>query len=114
MPPKSPAEPWRSFLDDLSLGLDEPTELHCIGGFVQAYELVRATADIDVPAVVPHSYGGRLMEVAGKQSVLRQKHGIYLDVVTIVRPGTSLLYWELAHLSRSVRTAVHLVELRNG
>lgn len=52
MPPKSPAEPWRSFLDDLSSGLDEPTELHCIGGFavVQAYELARATVDIDVPS----------------------------------------------------------------
>lgn len=33
--------------------------------------------------MVPHSSGGRLLELAGKESLLRNKHGIYLDVVTI-------------------------------
>lgn len=28
-----PAEPWRSFLADLDPLLDQPTDLHCIGGF---------------------------------------------------------------------------------
>jgi hypothetical protein len=28
-----PAEPWRSFLSDLDAILDEPADLHCIGGF---------------------------------------------------------------------------------
>ena len=45
--------------------------------------LARATADIDVLAVVPHSHGGRLVDLAGKESVLRQKHRIYLDVVSV-------------------------------
>ena len=70
---------------DLDAALDEQTELHCIGGFaiVQAYGLGRATADIDVLSVVPCSSGARLLELAGKESLLRKEHGIYLDVVTV-------------------------------
>jgi hypothetical protein len=43
-------EPWRSFLRDLDGQLKEPTDLHCLGGFVVAecYGLTRATADIDI------------------------------------------------------------------
>jgi len=56
-----------------------------MGGFavVQAYGLERATADIDVLCAVPTSSSSRLVEVAGKESKLRRKHGIYLDVVTV-------------------------------
>ena len=84
MPHEVPSEPWLSFLNDLDTALDEHTELHCMGGFaiVQACGLGRATADIDVLPVVPHSSGGRLLELAGKESLLRKKHGIYLDVGT--------------------------------
>lgn len=85
MPHEAPSEPWLSFLNDLDAALDEHTELHCMGGFaiVQAYGLDRATADIDVLSVVPHSSGGRLLELAGKESLLRNRHGNYLDVVTV-------------------------------
>ena len=85
MQPECPGEPWLSFLNDLDLGLSEPTELHCLGGFVvvQAYGLKRATVDIDVLSVVPHGGSVRVMEIAGKESPLRRKHGIYLDVVTV-------------------------------
>jgi hypothetical protein len=56
-----------------------------MGGFavVQAYGLERATADIDVFSVVPGSSSSGLMDLAGKESKLRRKHGIYLDVVTV-------------------------------
>lgn len=85
MPHEAPSEPWLSFLTDLDAALDEHTELHCMGGFaiVQAYGLGRATADIDVLSVVPFSSSSRLLELAGKESLLRKKHGIYLDVVTV-------------------------------
>lgn len=84
MPHDVPSEPWLSFLNDLDAALDEHTALHCIGGFaiVQAYGLGRATADIDVLSVVPHSSSSRLLELAGKESLLRKKHAIYLDVIS--------------------------------
>jgi hypothetical protein len=83
--PGSPIEPWFSFLKDLDDQLTEETTLHCIGGFavVQAYGLERATADIDVIAVVPYGSANHLSEIAGRTSGLCAKHSIYLDVVTI-------------------------------
>lgn len=71
-----PSEPWRK------------SESHCLGGFavVHAYGLVRATADIELPSVVPRSTRSRLLELAGKESALRQKHGIYLDTVSVATP----------------------------
>ncbi|MFN7919487.1 MAG: DUF6036 family nucleotidyltransferase [Bryobacteraceae bacterium] len=44
---------------------------------------MRATADIDVLTVAPHSTSSRLVELAGKESALRRRHGVYLDVVTV-------------------------------
>jgi hypothetical protein len=43
-----PAEPWRSFLSDLDAILDEPADLHCIGGFAtsQYFGFGRETADL--------------------------------------------------------------------
>jgi len=86
----TPAEPWLSFLNDLDAEIKGITELHCVGGFavVQAYGLERATADIDVIAVVPGSSSSGLMDLAGKESKLRRKHGIYLDVVTVATTPT--------------------------
>ncbi len=65
--------------------IGEQVELHCLGGFaaVQAYGLQRATSDIDVISVVPFDSSARLVELAGKQSPLRRKHAVYLDVVTV-------------------------------
>jgi hypothetical protein len=56
-----------------------------MGGFavVQAYGLERATADIDVLSVVPYSSAASLLDIAGKESPLRLRHKIYLDVVTV-------------------------------
>jgi len=83
--PSAPIEPWFSFLRDLDDRLTQETILHCMGGFavVQAYGLERATADIDVIAVLPYGIASHLLEIAGKESTLRIEHGIYLDVVTI-------------------------------
>lgn len=78
-------EPWRAFLDELDGLLETETELHCMGGFalVNAYGLARATVDIDVLPAVGDAGLAELRVRAGKDSVLRQQHGVYLDFVTI-------------------------------
>jgi hypothetical protein len=79
-------EPWRSFLHDVDARLHGPVELHCLGGFVVTvlHGLPRPTADIDVLSVVPGAALGDLIELAGESSPLHRKHGVYLDIVTVV------------------------------
>ncbi len=77
-------EPWRSFLRDLDTQLAGRTELHCLGGFVvaQCYGLMRPTADIDIL----ESRGTDLRTIAklaGRNSPLHKRHGVYIDVVTV-------------------------------
>ena len=77
-------EPWRSFLKDLDTQLAGATELHCFGGFVvaQCYGLIRPTADIDIL----ESRGTDLRTIArlaGRNSPLHKRHGVYIDVVTV-------------------------------
>ncbi len=47
--------PWKAFLAELDSILEEPLELHCIGGFVLTffYGLPRTTGDIDYVTAVP-------------------------------------------------------------
>ncbi len=47
--------PWNEFLIELDGTLNEPLELHCIGGFVLVhyYGLPRTTGDIDYHSAVP-------------------------------------------------------------
>ena len=82
MPHDIPA-PWDAFLLDLDQLLDESVEFHCLGGFVMAmlYGLKRPTADVDVLAIKPRV---DLTPRAGKGSALHKKHGVYLDVVTVL------------------------------
>jgi len=49
------ASPWNEFLIELDGTLNEPLELHCIGGFVLVhfYGLPRTTGDIDYYSAVP-------------------------------------------------------------
>ena len=79
-------EPWRSFLHEVDARLHGPVELHCLGGFVVTvlHGLPRPTADIDVLSVIPGESLGRLIELAGESSPLHRKHGVYLDIVTVV------------------------------
>jgi uncharacterized protein YjeT (DUF2065 family) len=52
MPPDFPS-PWREFLAELNTLLDEPIELHCIGGFavVVGYGLPRGTNEVSTVTV---------------------------------------------------------------
>lgn len=84
MPPKTPPEPWRSFIADIDAAVEEDLPLHCIGGFAVSlyYGLSRPTGDIDVVEVAPRT-ARWLDETAGRNSALHRKHKLYVQVVTI-------------------------------
>lgn len=81
-----PPKPWRGFLADLDDALETEVEMHCLGGFVVTvcYGLERPTADVDVLSVRPSGERERLIALAGEGSELHERHGVYLDVVTVV------------------------------
>lgn len=85
MPGKSIPEPWKSFLNEIDSQLNEPVDLHCLGGFVvtMLYGLKRPTADVDVFVIAPTHQRQLLLELAGKGSKLHQKYKLYLDYVTV-------------------------------
>ncbi|MEP6960438.1 MAG: DUF6036 family nucleotidyltransferase [Acidobacteriota bacterium] len=85
MRPEKPVEPWLSFLSEIDAQLDEPVDLHCIGGFVvsQHYGFGRETADLDVLSVIPKQVADRIVEIAGKESRLQKKHHVYIDHVHV-------------------------------
>src|SRR5215470_266219 len=86
MPHKCPPEPWHAFLTSLDQGLTQAVALHCVGGFAIAmlYGLPRPTIDIDCLAVIPADEISHLHSLAGRDSALCNKHGVYLQHVGIV------------------------------
>lgn len=78
--PDLPA-PWGDFLGELDILLDEPIELHCIGGFavVAGYGLLRATNDLDYRTLFPYNRINDLQRLAGPESALAQKHKVYVQ-----------------------------------
>ena len=86
MPTNRPSEPWHSFLRDLNERLGEAVQIHCLGGFVATvlYGLPRQTGDVDYIEARSKSQAERLLEIAGRNSPLHQKHWVYLQKVTIV------------------------------
>lgn len=73
--------PWKEFLGELDTLLDEPIELHCIGGFavVAGYGLPRGTNDLDYRTLVPYNRMEDLQRLAGPGSNLAQKHKVHLQ-----------------------------------
>ncbi len=71
--------PWAEFLEELDGLLDEPIELHCIGGFavVVGYGLPRGTNDLDYLTLVPYSRINELQEMAGPGSTLAKRHRVH-------------------------------------
>lgn len=78
--PNLPA-PWADFLGELDTLLDEPIQLHCIGGFavVAGYGLPRATNDLDYRTMIPYNRINDLQRLAGPGSALAQKHKVYVQ-----------------------------------
>jgi len=76
--PKTLLSPWKDFFREIDDLLDEPLELHCVGGFVACsfYGLPRPTGDVDFYTAVPS--GLNLNDIAGEGSALAKKHKIHL------------------------------------
>jgi hypothetical protein len=89
--PKTPPEPWHSFLKELDALATEQVDFQCLGGFVvtQLYGLQRPTADVDVLSIAPVKDRMSLLKSGGQGSTLHKKHGVYLDYV-----GVSTLVYE--------------------
>jgi hypothetical protein len=75
--------PWLEFLTAVDTALPEPLLLHCIGGFVVSlfYGLPRPTGDIDYWTAIPPNVD--LDTLAGRDSTLARRYGVYLQRVTI-------------------------------
>lgn len=78
--PDLPA-PWGDFLGELDTLLDQPIQLHCIGGFavVAGYGLPRATNDLDYRTLIPYNRINDLQRMAGPGSALAEKHKVYVQ-----------------------------------
>jgi len=85
MPSKPLLEPWYSFLADVDAHASEPVELECIGGFVVTalHGFARPTADVDVLSIAPGNQREWILRIAGKGSALHEKHGLYIEYVTV-------------------------------
>jgi hypothetical protein len=91
LPSGEPPEPWRSFFSDLDQLLGEPVILHCFGGFVliYLYGVARTTNDCDFVSLIPNPLLPTIAEIAGEESELQRRHGVYLDPVTVATPPES-------------------------
>jgi hypothetical protein len=78
--------PWRDFLSEIDRALEAPVALHCLGGFVGAicYGLARTTNDLDYLEIAPMSAQPALERLAGRQSALARKHGVYVQYFSLV------------------------------
>ncbi len=70
-------------MQELDSSLNEPFELHCIGGFavVAAYGLPRSTNDLDYFTLVPNNCVPDLEKLAGAGSPLARKYRVYVQHV---------------------------------
>ena len=81
-------KPWGAFLRDLDDIATAAVDFHCIGGFVVNMKYgfsSRQTFDIDVLAITPNSQRQEFLQNAARGSVLHRKHGVYLDLVTVIQ-----------------------------
>ncbi|MGH7397841.1 MAG: DUF6036 family nucleotidyltransferase [Candidatus Rokuibacteriota bacterium] len=78
--------PWGEFLSEIDGALEAPVTLHCLGGFVGAicYGLARTTNDLDYLEIAPMSARTALERLAGRQSALARKHGVYVQHFSLV------------------------------
>jgi Nucleotidyltransferase of unknown function (DUF6036) len=76
--------PWVEFLTELDGMLNEPLDLHCVGGFVVAYfyGFPRTTGDLDYYTAVPANLN--LLEITGEGSRLHEKYGVFLHKAAVM------------------------------
>jgi len=80
-------EPWNQFLHDLDNSLNRELSLVCIGGFVLAmlHGLERPTSDLDFIECRPKSECKGLLDIAGEGRRLHEKHGVFLQYVSVAQ-----------------------------
>ena len=99
-------EPWLGFLTELDAKLEEPVSMACMGGFVMqfCFGLKRITFDIDSCAIHPLDHDAVVDILAGQNSPLRKKYGIYIQHVRVVNlpcdHTSRLLQLDLPYLKR--------------
>ena len=83
--PDKISDPWLGFLQDVDRTLNQPVEVHCLGGFVLAvqWELPRPTGDVDFIEIEPSNAGGELLRIAGEGSEIARTHRLYFHRVTV-------------------------------
>jgi len=83
--PSDVPSPWSEFLAELDALLDEVIRLDCIGGFavVMGYGLARATNDLDYRTLHPFNRVQDLQRLAGPQSALARKYGVYTQYTAV-------------------------------
>ncbi len=76
---------WFVLLKEVDQLLTARVEIHCLGGFVlaAAHGLPRPTGDLDYIAAKPADSAARLEVIAGRDSALARKHGLYPQYVTV-------------------------------
>lgn len=85
MSSESLPSPWKEFLAEIDEMLNEPLDLHCVGGFVVAYfyGAPRSTGDLDYyNTAVPANFD--LLDVTGEGSPLHKKYGVYLHKAAVM------------------------------
>jgi Nucleotidyltransferase of unknown function (DUF6036) len=78
-------KPWTGFLADLDAALSNPVEVHCLGGFVliAAYDIPRATGDLDYLATLPNDASPLLEKLGGPDSKLGKKYNVCVQRVGV-------------------------------
>lgn len=78
-------KPWPEFLGEVDRALDEPVNLHCVGGFILVvlYDLPRTTIDLDYISVHPPEAATKLEGIAGERSPLAKKYKVFIHAVGI-------------------------------
>jgi hypothetical protein len=77
--------PWAEFLTEVDRQLPRGVELHCLGGFVLLvlHGLPRPTGDLDYISIIPRAEAPVLVDLAGRDSPLARKHGVWFQHVTV-------------------------------
>jgi hypothetical protein len=77
--------PWDKFLQEVDELLGRPVEIHCLGGFVLIvlYGREIPTGDIDYIEAIPPEEVTNLERLAGRESKLASKYGVYFQFVPV-------------------------------
>lgn len=77
--------PWDKFLKEVDELLSRPVEIHCLGAFVLIvlYGREIPTGDIDYIETIPPEETVALESLAGQQSKLAKKYGVYFQFVPL-------------------------------